>query len=124
MSRRPARRITPVITLFTRRAGIATNVAPPSGPGVRILATQRKLDECVASLAELHDELAAGQDHLTISAVEALLTRKLEAQAKQFEQIIDRLEKRARRREWVIGTVVALIVGIASILITRHAFGI
>lgn len=124
MSRRPVCRITPAITLFTRRTRIAANVALPAGPGTRILATQRKLDECVASLAELHDELAAGQDQLTIFAVEALLNRKLEAQAEQFEQIIDRLEERARRREWVIGTVVALLVGIASILITHHAFGI
>lgn len=49
-------------------------------------------------------------------AVDTYLNRTLENR-------LTRLERSARRREWLIGTVIALIVGIAAILVTRFAYG-
>lgn len=54
-----------------------------------------------------------------------------EEQAKAVDAYLDRalknrlteLDRTASRREWVIGTVVCLIVGIASILIAHFLFG-
>jgi hypothetical protein len=36
---------------------------------------------------------------------------------------LEHLERSARGREWLIGTVVALLVGIGAILLARYALG-
>jgi hypothetical protein len=118
--------------------------------GTRIQAAQRNLDECAGTLAQLQAELVTRTNRLQLladdvarheeratqaeirarlgeeqaHAVDALLTRALGAQAEQFEGTIDQLEKHARRREWVIGTLVALVVGVVSILVSHFAIGL
>jgi hypothetical protein len=61
-----------------------------------------------AQLARLNEEQAA--------AVNAFLDRLLEAR-------IGALERQARRREWMLATVVALIIGVAAILVSHYLIG-
>ncbi|WP_410971018.1 hypothetical protein, partial [Salmonella sp. SAL04269] len=56
-------------------------------------------------------------------ATEEALQQRLESQVRSYEAKIDELEQAARRREWLIGTIVALVVGVASILISHFGLG-
>jgi hypothetical protein len=58
----------------------------------------------------------AGLTEREAEAVDALLSSAL-------KQRLGELERRARLREWSLATVVALIVGLASILISHFIFG-
>jgi hypothetical protein len=64
--------------------------------------------EHAAQLARLNDEQAA--------AVNAFLDRLLEAR-------LGAMERHARRREWALATVVALIIGVAAILVSHYLIG-
>jgi hypothetical protein len=64
--------------------------------------------EHAAQLARLNEEQAA--------AVNAFLDRLLAAR-------LGAMERHARRREWVLATVVALIIGVASILVSHYLAG-
>jgi len=64
--------------------------------------------EHAAQLARLNDEQA--------EAVNAFLDRLLAAR-------LGTMERHARHREWVLATVVALIIGVASILVSHYLVG-
>ena len=64
--------------------------------------------EHAAQLARMNEEQAA--------AVNAFLDRLLETR-------LGALERQARRREWILATVVALIIGVSAILVSHYLVG-
>jgi len=68
----------------------------------------RERAQQAAQLARLNEEQAA--------AVNAFLDRLLEAR-------LGTLERQARRREWMLATIVALIIGVAAILVSHYLVG-
>lgn len=115
----------------------------PAAPPLEVRAKQ--VGEALAKAAELLDELQAEVklraviikqlEEQTVEAgrrsEDAVLRAALnEEQAKAVDTYLDRalqarlreLEKNARRREVMLGTVVALIVGIATIFISHYLF--
>jgi hypothetical protein len=115
---------------------------PPAPLAVRAQEVSNALSKAGELLDELQadvlartaliDSLAAKTQDAERRADEALTRADLsESEAKAVDAFLDRalklrlaeVERNARRREWGIGTLVALIVGVGSILIAHFAFG-
>ena len=116
----------------------------PAGAPIEVRAQQVR--DALVSASELLDELQAevklrsviieklGEQRVEAEqrTADALLRASMsEEEARAVDSLVDRvlqtrlkeLERNARRREWTIGTAVALVVGVASILASHFAFG-
>jgi len=115
---------------------------PPAPLAVRAQEVSTALSRASQLLDELQsevqartaviDSLVAKTQDAERRAGEALTRADLsESEAKAVDAFLDRAlklqlaeaERKARGREWVIGTMVTLVIGIGSILIAHFAFG-
>jgi hypothetical protein len=88
----------------------------------REIAARSALVEALASEVQsahtqaTHSRQVASLNEVQAAAVNAFLDRLLKAR-------LDDVEHQARRREWVLATGVALIIGVAAILVSHYLIG-
>jgi hypothetical protein len=107
----------------------AALVADTASYAVRLLdSLQKEIAARSAIVQALAGEVAAAQ---TQAEHAAQLARMNEEQAAAVNAFLDRLletrlgalERQARRREWILATVVALIIGVSAILVSHYLVG-
>jgi hypothetical protein len=107
----------------------AALVADTATYAVRLLdSLQKEIAARSAVVQALAGEIEAAQ---TQAEHAAQLARLNDEQAEAVNAFLDRLlaaglgtmERHARHREWVLATVVALIIGVASILVSHYLVG-
>jgi len=94
---------------------------------LKLLAAQIQEQEGKAAeasaLASLKDEQAQAVNRYLTAFTENRIAALETSLVRVTGGYVEDLEKSARHREWVIGTVVAVVVGVASILTTHFVFG-